>query len=267
MANPFLLVALLVVATGTTQASIKLKTPIQISLRSDLATRKNSSFAELLDRWQKRYGARAVDPLIEIAADSAATSDPDRYVALMGAAKLGGYATAPRIAKFLGDPSWMIRSGSLRLLGALHDESFAPEVVPLLRDPALVVRLEAVATVEKLRAPGAADALVTVLTDRANYHGGKALWVPERALQALVNLQAREMVPRLLPLLEHGDDPRLLQKTVAALDALTGRWPTTTPTTDEGLKDRVAAWKAELARMPQTDSLTEHAAAPVTQPQ
>jgi hypothetical protein len=88
----------------------------------------------------------------------------------------------------------MIRSAALRALAALHpgasETSVGAAILPLLRDPALVVRLEAVRTVRALRPEGAAPALLKAIEDPANYHGGKAQWVPSLALETLHELSA-----------------------------------------------------------------------------
>ena len=224
-------------------AHVRIITPLAVSLRSDIATRKDASFETLLHRWQTRYGTQAVDPLFSLAADSA-NPDADRYVALMGAAKLGGYATSARVAHFLGDPAWMMRSGAIRLLTAFQDKPSSARILSLLRDKALVVRLEAVSAVAKLRPAGAANALVAAALDPNNYHGGKALWVPHRALDALAALDAREQAPKLAPLLTHENDPALQHRTVETLDRLAGH---STGGPAESLAKRVLAWKAELA--------------------
>jgi HEAT repeat protein len=216
---------------------------ISTSLESDIHLRKGGGFDALLARWEKQYGASAVAPLLKLAQDRA-LDDTDRYVALMGAAKLGGVPGAPLLVPFLKDRSWMIRSASLRALAALGNPATADATLPLLRDAALVVRVEAVEAVAKLRPAGAAEALVAALTRGENYHGGKAQWVPDHALRALVALGARETAPRLRPLLDHTGDPELLARTVETLDALAGH---AAPDSKVALKDRVRDWKLALA--------------------
>ena len=137
-------------------------TPTLSSLKKELslprATGASNSFEPLIQSWQKRYGTHAVEPLLELAAGNLNLDDPERYMAFMGAAKLGGKENAPKLVRFLKDRSWMIRSAALRALTALKNPSTAPATLPLLRDPALVVRLAAVDAVEKLQPPGAAEA-------------------------------------------------------------------------------------------------------------
>jgi HEAT repeat protein len=213
------------------------------SLKQDLGKRTSRSFEDILKSWESRHGTQAVEPLISIVSDLK-NSDPDRYVALIGVANLGGKSQAPRIAGFLRDKSWMIRSGSLRILGAFQDPTTAQSVLPLMRDPALVVRLEAVQTVEKLRPAGAEELLVAALHDEKNYHAGKAQWVPQRALSALVSMKARDSAPKLLRLLGRATDPDLQRRTVQALEALTGK----RLKNGKPLPEQVASWKAELSK-------------------
>ena len=214
------------------------------SLKADLSKRRAGGFDLLLNQWETRLGSKAVAPLLQIAADRR-ESDADRYIALMGAARLGGTDLAPVLTRYLDDKSWMIRSGALRVLRALGHPSTGRAVLPLLRDPALVVRSEAVETVEKLRPPGSEEALLSVLEHPANYHAGKAQWIARKALRALVTLKASGAAPRLRPLLsnEHGKDPQLQAATVEALEALTGK----TVQKGASLAARVQAWDKSLA--------------------
>ncbi len=217
---------------------------LQRLLMADLKARSTRSFDGILKQWEHQYGTNAVDPLLAIA-ESRKNADPDRYVALMGVARLGGRAVAPQLTGFLKDPSWMLRSGSLRALSALKDETTAKAVLPLLKDKALVVRLEAVQAIEKLRPVGAAEALAEAANDPANFHGGRAQWVPQRALAALVSMEAREAAPMLKPLLERTGDQELLRQAVLALEVITGR----KLEPGKALPNQVAAWKLELIRL------------------
>ena len=60
----------------------------------------NGTFEPLLKHWEKRYGSAAASPLLTLASssESSGIADPQRYVALMGAARLGGKSTAQKIA-------------------------------------------------------------------------------------------------------------------------------------------------------------------------
>jgi len=195
-----------------------------VDLKNDIAssTPSKASFEPLFRRWEERYGSRAVPPLLEISRDARA-SDPQRYIGIMGIARLGGKEAAPLLVPFLKDTSWMIRAATLRALSALEKADTASAVLPLLRDPALVVRMEAVSAIELLKPIGAADALVEALFFEGNYREGKALWVPQKALSALKTLHAVETAPRLRPLLDHSDDLEILTQTVQTLEALQGK--------------------------------------------
>ena len=221
-------------------AQASLTTDIQQQIQS----RKSSDFKVLLKRLESNYGSRAVDPLLRLANDTR-LSDPDRYIALMGSAKIGGKGIAPRILPFLKDSSWMIRNGALRALSVLKDPRTGPGVLKLLQDPALVVRLEAVAAVESLRPSDAAPALVRAIHDKANYHGDKAQWVPLRALQALEKIGNRAIAQKLTLLLDRHQDPALLQQTIKTLEKLTGK----KVESGRPLRVKAAGWKRELARM------------------
>lgn len=217
--------------------------PSTQALRQELnsSLKSGSSFEPLLKQWNSRYGTLAVEPLLKLASDSK-LSDADRYVSIMGAAKLGGREIAPRLARLLKDPSWMIRNGTLRALGALGHPDTATGVLPLLKDPALVVRSEAVEVIQRLKPAGASQALIEVLKDERNYHGGKAQWVPQKALQALTRIQAREQAPELAFLLSRDADPALQRLTIATLESLTGK----KLKAGAPLSVQVREWKAQL---------------------
>jgi hypothetical protein len=256
------------VASSPGEAAVKkgakIVTPLQTTLKSDLATRKTTVFDNLLKRWDRQYGTRAVEPLLAIAADTT-SPDADRYVALMGAARLGGYSAAPLFTAFLKDSSWMIRAAALRILAALENPATSQAVLPLLQDKALVVRLEAVTAVEQLRPVGAVAALVDSLASESNYHGGKALWVPHKVLDALVSLGASDASPKLRPLLERQTDPDLMKKLVNSLDALAGQ----PPEAELPVHERVNRWKVALGPLPpatNTDAISSGLAAPSRAP-
>lgn len=215
---------------------------IEATLRTDIRKRKGAEFGQLLKNWSKRHGARAVPPLLKIASDRK-LQDADRYVALMAATKLGGTGITRDLAAFLNDRSWMLRSAALRALGALGDSAQAEKVLPLLRDPALVVRTEAVETVRRLKPSGGVDALVEAIESPQNYHRGKAQWVPQKALSALIELKpSSRIAPRIAALLKRQTDPSLQQSALSTLEAITGkRLRPGAP-----LPEKVEAWLKEL---------------------
>lgn len=236
--------ALLFLCAITAQASVPpAQTVLQNTLAKDIQQNSSASFEKLLSRWNHDHGAKAVEPLLAIAHDVKNT-DRTRYIAVMGAAKLGGSGSAEKLVPFLRDKIWMIRTASLRALAALKNPKTSKAVLPLLKDPALVVRMEAVDTVRELKPAGASRALVQVLQSQENYRFGRAQWVPQRALQALVALQDPTVVPELTPLLDHRKDPDLQLKTIAALESLTGRKMGNPGLT---LPEKIDRWKKALA--------------------
>jgi HEAT repeat protein len=139
----------------------------------------------------------------------------------------------------------MLRSAALRALGAIGASADSKAVLALLKDPALVVRTEAIETILRLKPEGSVEALLETLEAPENYHGGKAQWVPQHALEALIQLKAPPTIaPRLAPLLrrEHQGDQSLQQSVLAALEALTGK----RLKHGASLSARVEAWSREL---------------------
>ncbi len=173
---------------------------ISKKIKADLNHRTKSDFDPLLKTWETLYGSAAVQSLVNIAGNPK-ESDSSRYVSIMGIAKLGGPKTAslvlPVLLQTLKDKSWMIRNAGLRALSILKDPSAKHAVVSLLKDPALVVRLEAVSTLTHLDPKGAPSDFVRVIEDPLNYHHGKAMWVPARALRAIEALTTGEQDRKL----------------------------------------------------------------------
>jgi len=229
----------------TPSQSIKIRQEI----RKDLALRKSAEFEKILRSWTRRYGSKAVEPLLNIAKKTT-NDDTDRYISIMGIAKTGGKATAPLILPFLKDPSWMVRNASLRALMVLNNRKIAVSILPLLNDQALVVRNEAVLAVEKLRPRGALKAILATLDDQRNYRSGFAQWVPYKSLDAVVKISggkksAIATAKALQGLLSHKQDTKLLAKTVVTLELLTG----IKLKEKSALKDKVEAWKIKLASL------------------
>jgi HEAT repeat protein len=216
--------------------------PSQATLVQDINTNPDVDFEALLQRWTNQYGSLASQPLLSIAKDKR-NSDRQRYIALMGAAKLGGEAVAEKLVPLLKDKVWLIRSATLRALAALKDPATSQAVLPLLKDPALVVRVEAVEAVKVLKPEGGAQALISVLQSQDNYRFGKAQWVPQRALSALVVLHDFSVVPYLRPLLDHQKDPELQRQTIFALQMLTG----IDKDSKLALNTQIETWKKILA--------------------
>ncbi len=218
--------------------------PTQAALVADINADHSPLFLNLFAKWEKSYGTSSVHPLIAIARDKR-NSDRARYIATMGAAKLGGPATAPFLTPLLRDRVWLIRSAALRALSALKNPKTAAAVLPLMKDPALVVRLEAVEAVRELKPVGASRALITALQSQENYRYGKSQWVPVKSLQALAELAELaghddpNVVSELKPLLDHRKDPELQKQAMLTLEALTGH--KTNPALP--LDQQIAEWK------------------------
>jgi HEAT repeat protein len=210
-------------------------------IKADLLHRQNLSFETLAQNWERQYGTRAFQPLTTIATDPK-NQDSDRYVAMMSAVKLGGQSASSMLLGSLRDPSWMIRSGALRGLSALDNPATGRDVLPLLHDSALVVRVEAVEAIKILKPAGATAALLSAIEDPVNYHGGKAQWVPQRALGALADLKSTESAPYLLALLNqprHQGDSEFLFYTISALERLKGQ----NFKPSAALLEKIKAWK------------------------
>ena len=195
------------------------------SLEKQIQFQGSQGFASLIRQWESSYGTAAVDPLLRIA-KNASKEETKRYVALMGAAKLGGASLSSEIETFLQDSSWMLRSAALRLIAGFGNPSAGQAALPLLHDKALVVRAEAVETIRILKPAGSARALLSTLNDPENYHRGKALWVPQKALRALASMHASEVTSEIQAFLRSKQtqkDPELkelTQKTLSSLNTL-----------------------------------------------
>jgi len=229
---------------SVSNAAVPSAKSLRTRLETDIKARSSTSFAGIIKKWEKKHGSVAVASLLEIANDRK-TEDTDRYIAVMGAAKLGGPDTAQLIAPLLNDRSWMIRSAALRTLTVLNNRKAAKAVLPLLKDPALVVRSEAVQAVEKLQPEGAVEGLISAIQTSSNYRNGKALWVPQKILSALVTLKAKSVAPRLKPLLKHSKDPELQRQTIETLEALLD----TKLEQGQPLANQIKAWELKLNRL------------------
>lgn len=197
--------------------------PQSSDLLKQIRNSKSASFDNLLNRWNRDFGTSAVPSLLKIARSAKLASDSERYVAVMGAARLGGKPVASMLIPLLRDSSWMVRNGSLRALTALQAKDASPEILNLINDPALVVRLEAIDAISALKPKGASAALVSAVYAPQNYHGGRAQWAPQRALAGLRRLHATEAVPSLINLLDRSHDAALMKELFETLTALTGK--------------------------------------------
>lgn len=190
-------------------------------IQSELKNRKSKNFEDLIKNWENQYGPSAVPALLKIAADKK-QEDPDRYIALMGATKLGGKPTAPLLSPYLKDSSWMIRTGALRALTVLNEPKLNSLVLPLMKDKALVVRAEAIEALKVLKPEGTEKALIETLKNPMNYHAGKATWVPSKALTTLLELDAKKYASDLASALGKIPNKLVQLKALIVLEKLTG---------------------------------------------
>ncbi len=197
-----------------------------------------SSFENLIKKWSISPGVSAVPWLIKIASQSK-YDDSHRYVALMGAAKLGGEVVLPSVIGFLQSPRWMLRSGALKILAFLKSEVYVKKVFPLLMDPALVVRLDALEVIHKIKPKESAEVLLQALRNKNNYRNGKAEWVPLKALDVLVEIDSTNHAPDIVFLLDYKKDQKLQEKTIWALERLTGK----VLKPGASILEKVQAWK------------------------
>jgi HEAT repeat protein len=145
----------------------------------------SNSFESLLTHWEVKYGTDDAYPALSRIAETRSYEGTERYIAVMGMAKLGGSPAAPALTKYLKDPSWMVRNAALHALSALKNPKTSTSVLPLLKDPALVIRIAALEAADQLKPDGLADACLAALKDPNNYYRGKAQWIPQRALGVL----------------------------------------------------------------------------------
>jgi len=225
---------------------IKGTSGIESTIRAQLKRRVSTRFETLLNRWKRDYGTKAVSPLSKIAQDRK-VSDASRYIAMMGATRLGGQGSTSLLYRLLKDKSWMIRSGSLKALRTVNPKTGSEKLLPLLKDKALVVRREAVIAVAHLNPKGSINAVMETLFHSANYHGGRAQWVPLQALDALVKLGAtKEMAKNLVKLFSYKKDRKLARKTVHTLKKITGH---RRPASVRTLNEQIAYWKKRAATL------------------
>lgn len=196
---------------------------IQSQIQKDLSLRSSISFKKILENWKKKYGPKAIPPLLSIAKNKS-QPDSDRYIAVIALAKIGGIQQENQLKDFLKDRSWMLRIAALRSLVGLKSKKFKKEILSLSNDPALVVRNEVIHAIEKLRFKGSIPILIQSLRNKKNYHHGKAQWVPQSALETLVKIKAPEKVAHfLLPLLTLRKDPKFQTQVLNTLEKLTGK--------------------------------------------
>jgi hypothetical protein len=229
--NPdgFWVAATLALASGLAPANShgavnpRVEPGIRTGIENAIKSAAGNDFKGLIDRWSSAPSASQFQELLTIARD-ATRPERTRYIAWMGATAQAVRAGTERteleaaLPQMARDSSWVIRSATLESLEQLGPTTLtrgelARIPLRLLEDPALVVRSRAVDTVIRLRPPGTQNALVAAALHPANHHGGKALWVPQKALRGLADLprtaETQTLAEKLAPLLASGRDPAL----------------------------------------------------------
>lgn len=159
---------------------------LEAQLVQDLhAYQGKRQFDGLIEQWRRAHGQSAVRPLLQLAQQTR-LDETERYMALLGAAKIGGASVATDALPFLKSPSWMLRSGALRILSAFRATQSPELFFARLKDSALVIRTQAAVAVANLKPKGWEQALSNAVLDPLNYAGGKAQLVPQKALEALI---------------------------------------------------------------------------------
>lgn len=209
-------------------------TPTEILIKREMQTqiKKNPQDLNRLHAgWRTNYGEQAVPALTKLARSSVET-DTDRYVAILGLAKIQGRASVPILLTLLKDKNWMVRNASLKALRVVGSPSDGERVIPLLSDPAWVVRSEAIETLKFLKPVGVEKALLASALNPAHYQNGKAIWIPKQAIQALGEIRSAydqdphtlfTITQELKPLLARADlakDLELKRITQKTLDTL-----------------------------------------------
>jgi HEAT repeat protein len=197
--------------TRAAPAPSKDQSALYSQIENDLTEQRHSQdFSELLNQWENQLGKKAIPPLLSIAQNSEKT-DTSRYIAIMGAAKLGGESILPQIAEISEDSSWMVRNAVLQALRMIGNAESGKIALKLSKDPALVVRLEAIQTLGLLQPEGTKETLLEAILDLSNYHRGKALWVPEAALKHFVRLYGQsENIQKLKTAAAKIPDPQMI---------------------------------------------------------
>jgi hypothetical protein len=197
------------------ESALTLKRNLTEDLREMVS--KPIPFDAQVSLWKERYGARTITALSELAFDRK-LDEHSRYMAWMGALKLGGSQVREKLSELSRDSSWLLRQAALESLEALSSSTASGAktdaktekdlqiAIQLLKDKALLVRLRAIETISKLRPEGSRAALLETLKDAKNYVAGRALGAPKRALRVLKELGGENSYPEIQALLKKVPD-------------------------------------------------------------
>jgi HEAT repeat protein len=219
---------------------------LKTKLLKELELHRGRNFELLIRRWSKRYGTRATSPLLELA-QTQSLDDSKRYIAVVAAGRIGGEEALAGIRKLTKDKSWMIRSACLNVLAALKQPRDHAALLARTKDKALVIRKQAVEILGKVRVPGAKPSLIEAVMDPRNYHRGKALWVPQKAILALTQYSlSLKDAKKLLPVLEKPSDNGIRLLTLKLLER---RWGKNRPSPKGPKISTLDYWKKTLKRI------------------
>jgi HEAT repeat protein len=178
------------------------ETELRAQLRKEVTQHTGKDFGPLLKKWQTTSShEKTRDALMSLARDPS-LPDPSRYIALQGFAHLSAsppsHAPASKIKPLSTDPSWMMRTASLKALEKVSAPEAATLAVTLLKDPALVVRMEALSSIEKLKLSGKEieHSLLDAAEDPRNWKENQPLVIPERAVNLVMRLRNKNGTPQ-----------------------------------------------------------------------
>ncbi len=216
MARVSLLSLLVLLAGVAAIESVRAAVPQKVlpgQLLVEISSAKGGKFSNLTRRWREKHGPAAIPALLDLAVNSR-LPEKTRSIALLSATRLAAGSNQPRLQSILRrlsqDSQWLVRLSAVKSLPLTAGDTpkVARPVIDLLSlrldDVALVVRSEAAGALLSLsrqfpeaNSPAVQRRLAAALHDSRNYSGNQPLWVPEKALAALVNFGAQGELPSI----------------------------------------------------------------------
>jgi hypothetical protein len=177
----------------------------ETSIQQDLIRQSGRDFGPLVAAWKRRPNPKqTLKELFSIAQDRK-SPDHVRYIALQGFAQLAqgtdDSVDLLSLRQLSEDPSWMVRTGTLKALEIVNPKEATPVALILLKDPALVVRMEALRSIETLKLTGKdiENSLLDAAEDPRNWRANQPLHIPERAALLVLQLR-RQTTPKKMEL-------------------------------------------------------------------
>jgi len=173
----------------------------RIQLREDLLSfaKGQLTLDKLHQKWTRASSARDFLTTLSTLCEDATLPEEARFSCVLEAVRAGGTQAFPILTSGLTDRSWLVRVASLRGVRALHEgkklltplpDSLTQSVRSRMQDPALAVRREAIETLSILPLEVSEPLLRHAVEDPTNYHSGRPIWIPQRALQILTQSQS-----------------------------------------------------------------------------